>query len=67
MMSVTFGSISPTGNVVKVALDPVPKDGREARKRIADELANIRPDLELQGSIHNPIKPGVYMVCYGKR
>lgn len=66
-MSATFKTTFEISNVARVVLDPIPKDGREARKRIADELARLRPDMVLTGSIGKPIKPGIYLVCHDKR
>lgn len=56
---VTVGPVR--GNTVRVMLDVVPKDGREARKLVAAAVM-VEHGLKLAGAIGKPDRRG-YLVC----
>ena len=52
------------GNIATVQVEPVPADGRAARREIAAALA--LDGRVITGSIHKPIRPGRYMVAFSE-
>lgn len=50
------------GNIATLQVEPVPADGRAARREIAAALA--ADGRRIVGGVHKPIRPGRYMVAF---